>query len=131
VIEESLSKREFASPMITSTSSNSTFSSGQSKRTSRSSKETSFEALSNSENPRWIIPYEQLTIGKKKQFYSYLLSQSDRIVGVGSYGEVFKGKWRGQDIAVKKLLRKRLHEDVLLDLKAECVILSDLRHPSK
>jgi hypothetical protein len=62
----------------------------------------------------WEIDYALLTIREK--------------VGDGAFGEVFRGRLWGTDVAIKKL--KDLHADVLDDLKREIAILSTLRHPN-
>jgi len=66
----------------------------------------------------WEIPFEELDLGIK--------------IGEGAYGEVYKGSWRNQDVAIKKvlggldvsafmeeaklMLRLRPHENVVLFL---------------
>lgn len=52
----------------------------------------------------------------------------NRRLGVGGYGEVYRGKWRGTDVAVKRLLDQN-GEDVLREFASEVHILSRLRHP--
>eukprot|EP01105_Mastigella_eilhardi_P017082 TRINITY_DN3924_c0_g1_i1.p1 TRINITY_DN3924_c0_g1~~TRINITY_DN3924_c0_g1_i1.p1 ORF type:complete len:722 (+),score=180.43 TRINITY_DN3924_c0_g1_i1:2032-4197(+) len=56
----------------------------------------------------------------------------DRI-GVGNFGEVFKGVWRGQTVAVKRMLQQNIDtitpKHFMLQLK-EINILSGLRHPN-
>ncbi len=51
-------------------------------------------------------------------------------VGKGSYGVVFKGKWKGVEVAVKKLVKQKLDERVLLEFRAEMAFLSELHHPN-
>jgi serine/threonine protein kinase len=47
----------------------------------------------------------------------------------GGYGTVFKGKCRGQTVAIKKLHNQHLSGDKLEELKKEVQIQSQLRHP--
>ncbi|KAH3767537.1 Serine/threonine-protein kinase CTR1 [Pelomyxa schiedti] len=47
-------------------------------------------------------------------------------VGAGSYGEVWKGKWTGTSIAVKRLFGDEVQEDLLQEIS----ILCQLRHPN-
>ena len=49
-------------------------------------------------------------------------------LGVGGYGEVYQGKWRGTHVAVKRLLDQQ-GVDVLREFASEVHILSRLRHP--
>eukprot|EP00005_Dracoamoeba_jomungandri_P011924 CAMPEP_0174273094 /NCGR_PEP_ID=MMETSP0439-20130205/53382_1 /TAXON_ID=0 /ORGANISM="Stereomyxa ramosa, Strain Chinc5" /LENGTH=588 /DNA_ID=CAMNT_0015364029 /DNA_START=204 /DNA_END=1967 /DNA_ORIENTATION=+ len=53
-------------------------------------------------------------------------------VGLGGFGEVYRGSWCGTTIAIKKLLCfSRLDEEkVLEDFLSEVKILSKLRHPN-
>ena len=53
----------------------------------------------------------------------------DRI-GTGSYGEVYRGRLWGTDVAVKLLPQEAATPEVLESLKAEVAILSQLRHPN-
>lgn len=57
------------------------------------------------------------------------LSQGQRI-GVGSYGEVFKGVWRGTEVAIKRFLEQNLSPATVRDFRAEVSIMSRLRHPN-
>jgi serine/threonine protein kinase len=40
-------------------------------------------------------------------------------IGHGSYGVVYKGKWRGQQVAVKKLLRGKIKQEILTEFHHE------------
>jgi serine/threonine protein kinase len=52
-------------------------------------------------------------------------------IGTGSYGEVFRGRLHGTDVAVKLLSADGgVADDALVSLKAEVAILSQLRHPN-
>ncbi|KAL6066712.1 Dual specificity protein kinase [Balamuthia mandrillaris] len=50
-------------------------------------------------------------------------------IATGGYGTVYKGKCRGQTVAVKKLHNQALSGPKLLELKKEVEIMSQLRHP--
>ena len=65
---------------------------------------------------RWIIPYDELVLGRQ--------------IGAGSFGEVHKGTWRGLDVAIKRLFRQHASDTLLLELRKESVIMSQLRHPN-
>jgi len=51
-------------------------------------------------------------------------------LGEGVYGKVYKAKWLGTEVAVKKMKIKSLPEKVLKEFKTEIAVLSDLRHPN-
>jgi len=66
---------------------------------------------------RWVIPYEELKIDKQ--------------IGMGSYGIVYKAKWKGVDVAVKKFIKQTaMDETTLLGFRAEVAFLSQLHHPN-
>ncbi|QTF49773.1 putative serine/threonine-protein kinase/receptor [Acanthamoeba polyphaga mimivirus] len=75
-------------------------------------KEDSF--LTSANMCRWIINYDEISIGKQ--------------IGLGSYGIVFNGKWKGVDVAVKKFVKQKLSETQLLEFRAEMAFLSELKH---
>lgn len=64
---------------------------------------------------RWIINFNQIQLGKQ--------------IGMGSYGLVYKGKWKGIDVAVKKFIKQKMSEKRLLEIRAEAAMLSELHHP--
>jgi hypothetical protein len=51
-------------------------------------------------------------------------------IGKGTYGEVFKGVWRGTVVAVKKLPSHNITPNVLGDFLKEARIMKQLRHPN-
>lgn len=65
---------------------------------------------------KWIIPYEKITIGSK--------------IGVGTFGDVFSAVYSGEKVAVKKFLKQRVTDNVLLELRTESAILCELSHPN-
>ncbi|MCD7451759.1 putative serine/threonine-protein kinase sis8 [Datura stramonium] len=62
------------------------------------------------------IPWEEITLG-------------DRI-GLGSYGEVYRGDWHATEVAVKKFLDQDLTGESLEEFKSEVMIMRRLRHPN-
>ncbi|KAH9331002.1 hypothetical protein KI387_003110, partial [Taxus chinensis] len=51
-------------------------------------------------------------------------------VGFGSFGEVFRGVWRGTEVAIKILLEQDLTVENVEDFCNEISVLSRLRHPN-
>jgi hypothetical protein len=64
----------------------------------------------------WNIDYSELTVGTR--------------VGIGFFGEVFRGIWNGTDVAVKLFLEQDLTAENMEDFCNEISILSRLRHPN-
>ncbi|KNC47314.1 uncharacterized protein AMSG_11783 [Thecamonas trahens ATCC 50062] len=50
--------------------------------------------------------------------------------GMGTYGELYRCRYRGEEVAMKRLLRKKLPEALLLDFKCEVIITAQLNHPN-
>jgi serine/threonine protein kinase len=65
---------------------------------------------------RWIINFEDIHLGKQ--------------IGMGSYGIVFEGKWKGVSVAVKRFIKQKLDERRMLEFRAEMAFLSQLHHPN-
>jgi len=51
-------------------------------------------------------------------------------IGGGCYGNVYKGKCRGQEVAVKKLFKQELSEATIKEFRKEVEICSQLHHPN-
>jgi len=69
-------------------------------------------AISNSSGLE--IAYEELEIGEQ--------------IGIGAYGAVFKGYWRGGVVAIKQLLLKgSMSENDFFDFKREATVMKNLR----
>jgi serine/threonine protein kinase len=49
---------------------------------------------------------------------------------MGSYGMVYKGMWKGVEVAVKKFIKQKLDERRMLEFRAEMAFLSELHHPN-
>ncbi|KAK7264391.1 hypothetical protein RJT34_32000 [Clitoria ternatea] len=64
----------------------------------------------------WNINFTELTVGTR--------------VGIGSFGEVFRGIWNGTDVAIKVFLEQDLTSENMEDFCNEISILSLLRHPN-
>ncbi|EOX92856.1 Mitogen activated protein kinase kinase isoform 3, partial [Theobroma cacao] len=66
--------------------------------------------------PEWNIDFSELTVGTR--------------VGIGFFGEVFRGLWNGTDVAIKVFLEQDLTAENMEDFCNEISILSRLRHPN-
>ncbi|KAG2599738.1 hypothetical protein PVAP13_5KG434300 [Panicum virgatum] len=64
----------------------------------------------------WNIDFSEITIGTR--------------VGIGFFGEVFRGIWNGTDVAIKLFLEQDLTTENMEDFCNEIYILSRLRHPN-
>ncbi|KAH1127906.1 hypothetical protein AAZX31_06G259100 [Glycine max] len=64
----------------------------------------------------WNIDFTELTVGTR--------------VGIGFFGEVFRGIWNGTDVAIKVFLEQDLTTENMEDFCNEISILSRLRHPN-
>jgi serine/threonine protein kinase len=65
---------------------------------------------------RWVIDFNEVQLGRQ--------------VGLGSYGVVYRGKWKGVDVAVKRFIKQKLDERRMLEFRAEMAFLSELHHPN-
>ncbi|KAJ4981376.1 hypothetical protein NE237_032213 [Protea cynaroides] len=64
----------------------------------------------------WNIDFSELTVGTR--------------VGIGFFGEVFRGIWNGTDVAIKIFLEQDLTAENMEDFCNEISILCRLRHPN-
>ncbi|KEH26929.1 putative protein kinase TKL-CTR1-DRK-2 family [Medicago truncatula] len=62
------------------------------------------------------ILWEEITLGER--------------IGLGSYGEVFHGEWRGTEVAVKRFLNQDISGEALEEFISEVRIMKRLRHPN-
>lgn len=62
------------------------------------------------------IAWEEITMGER--------------IGLGSYGEVYRGDWHGTEVAVKKFLDQDLCGESLEEFRSEIRIMKRLRHPN-
>jgi serine/threonine protein kinase len=51
-------------------------------------------------------------------------------LGGGCFGKVYRGKCRGKEVAVKKLLAQTVDEKTLRDFRKEVEIMTQLHHPN-
>ncbi|XP_038972019.1 probable serine/threonine-protein kinase SIS8 isoform X2 [Phoenix dactylifera] len=62
------------------------------------------------------IPWEDIMLGER--------------IGLGSFGEVYRGEWHGTEVAVKKFLNQEISSDALEEFRSEVRIMKRLRHPN-
>lgn len=62
------------------------------------------------------IPWDEIALGER--------------IGLGSYGEVYRGDWHGTEVAVKKFLDQDISGESLDEFKSEVRIMKRLRHPN-
>jgi len=51
-------------------------------------------------------------------------------VGRGSFGDVYRGMFRGTEVAVKKILAAQLTRDFVTELYQEAALMQEIRHPN-
>ena len=61
---------------------------------------------------------------------SALEIDEDACLGRGSFGEVHKGRWRGTEVAVKRLREDMSNDRELLEFRRELAIVNHLAHPN-
>jgi hypothetical protein len=65
----------------------------------------------------WEISFDELELGS--------------LLGVGGYGEVYKGRWRGTEVAIKTINTSReVTREMRTSFVGEARIMSRLRHPN-
>ncbi|CAI9087273.1 OLC1v1021308C1 [Oldenlandia corymbosa var. corymbosa] len=64
----------------------------------------------------WNIEFSELTVGTR--------------IGIGFFGEVFRGMWNGIQVAIKVFLEQDLTVENIEDFCTEISILSRVRHPN-
>jgi hypothetical protein len=64
-----------------------------------------------SDGSGWRVHYADLDVGQK--------------IGSGGFGAVYRGRWRGTDVAIKKLFKSDLNEEFAQEVSLMC----KLRHP--
>ncbi|AGD92983.1 putative serine/threonine-protein kinase/receptor [Megavirus lba] len=67
---------------------------------------------------QYIINYNEISVDTNNQ------------LGVGSYGIVYKGNWKGVSVAIKKFIKQKLPEKEMLELRQEFSFLYGLNHPN-
>eukprot|EP00002_Diphylleia_rotans_P000489 TRINITY_DN1025_c0_g1_i12.p1 TRINITY_DN1025_c0_g1~~TRINITY_DN1025_c0_g1_i12.p1 ORF type:complete len:2045 (+),score=374.67 TRINITY_DN1025_c0_g1_i12:132-6266(+) len=75
----------------------------------------------------------QQVSGLKKKLYGQILFEElsfQELIGSGAFGEVYRGEWRGADVAIKKLIRKDIDTQALSAFMAEVSAMVELRHPN-
>lgn len=65
---------------------------------------------------KWIINYDDMQLGE--------------VIGTGSFGDVYEGAWKGQPVAVKQFMKQKVTDEVLLEMRTESGILSQIEHPN-
>jgi hypothetical protein len=56
--------------------------------------------------------------------------QVEKTIGCGATAEVFKGKFRGSDVAIKMLKTSSLNESLIKEFSREVTVLSTMRNPN-
>ncbi|KAJ0477505.1 putative protein kinase TKL-CTR1-DRK-2 family [Helianthus annuus] len=93
----------------------------------------------------WEIPWEDLRLGDVSVLVRiccfalwecrgclkiYLVTMLCYFFLLGSYSEVYRSKWHGTEVAVKKFMNQDIAGDALTQFKGEIEIMLRLRHPN-
>ncbi|KAF9667544.1 hypothetical protein SADUNF_Sadunf15G0034200 [Salix dunnii] len=62
------------------------------------------------------IPWDEIAMGER--------------IGLGSYGEVYRGDWHGTEVAVKRFLDQDITGESLEEFRSEVRIMKRVRHPN-
>ena len=77
---------------------------------------------------------EEFGINEKVLINFNELTFADKKIGEGGYGDVFMGKWLGQDVAIKAYKRRNTgklrYKQQMGDFLKELEVISNLRHPN-
>ncbi|BCU03103.1 serine/threonine protein kinase [Pandoravirus japonicus] len=83
--------------------------------TTEATGETGVGLLASANACRWIIAYDEIDLREH--------------VGAGSCAMVYRGRWRGVDVAVKRFANQRVDERRRIEFRAETAALAAVRHP--
>lgn len=59
-----------------------------------------------------------------------IIDQKSDIIGRGGYGDVYKARWMGTKVAVKKFSKRYMNRKELKNFIKEIEMLNQLRHPN-
>ena len=63
-------------------------------------------------------------------FKELVIDPNSDLIGRGGYGDVFKARWLGTKVAVKKFGKRYMTRKALKDFIKEIEMLNQLRHPN-
>ena len=66
---------------------------------------------------------------KRSWRISYNELELETQIGTGAKGVVFRGKFRGTPVAIKRLPREKMTKSNLQNFRNEIRLMADLRHP--
>lgn len=80
----------------------------------------------------WKVNTVQLPLSAQTPHIEYLELNVKHEIGVGNFSRVYKGFWKGKEVAIKKLNPKKNkdQETNLKEFKSEVEILGSLSHPN-
>jgi len=89
------------------------------------------DAAKNDKNLESVQDYESLWMDERCNIDIRELSFS-QLIGRGGCGEVYKGRWRNTDIAIKKFIihQSKMQEKDIRDFKQEVYVMRTLTHPN-
>ena len=81
------------------------------------------------DSPESSSPASLLSIAVDLSIAADEIQLGERI-GIGSYGEVHRGLWRGTEVAVKRFLDQDLSQHLMREFETEVDLMRRLRHPN-
>lgn len=70
------------------------------------------------------------TNGESLLVIEYSEVECQEKIGAGGFGDVYRGHFRGTEVAIKKVLADKLSKEAIDELTKEAQIMSGLRHPN-
>lgn len=69
--------------------------------------------------------------GEKRAYkVDYSALETTSMIGSGSFGYVYRGTYRGADVAIKKLKKQNMDKKQIAEFSQEASTMVGLRHPS-
>jgi hypothetical protein len=61
------------------------------------------------EKEPWLVNFDEIRM--------------DKLIGTGSFGDVYAASWSSKKVAAKKFIRQKITSQLVLEIRTECAIL--------
>ncbi|KYR01119.1 Kelch repeat-containing protein [Tieghemostelium lacteum] len=80
----------------------------------------------------WFVNTVTLPITSSVQMVAYPDIKIEKEIGKGHFSKVWRGTWKGKDVAVKKIniIKEKGKEEIMNEFKSEVELLGTLQHPN-